>query len=287
MERYYSLEDLEQQLESLRKNGQTIGLVPTMGALHEGHMSLIERGLEVADTMVCSIFVNPTQFNEAADLNKYPRTEDQDCKLLEEIGCDLVFLPEVARIYPENHVAKAIEYLGLDQVMEGAYRLGHFDGVVEVVARLFDIVSPDFACFGEKDFQQLAVVRQLVVQHDYPVEILPCPIIREPHGLAMSSRNERLTAKQREQAAILFATLKELKGLVTVMNPDEVAGWGREQFRRLDFCELEYLEVAESETLQPIYRWHECESARAFVAVRFGEIRLIDNMEIYRKKSAV
>lgn len=284
MERYNSPEDLEVRLQGIRNDKQSLGFVPTMGALHEGHISLIERALDTADKVICSIFVNPTQFNEPADLEKYPRTEDRDCQILEEIGCDLVFLPDVSGIYPESHVAKTIDYKGLDMVMEGASRPGHFDGVVEVVARLFDIISPDFACFGEKDFQQLAIIRELVSQHEYPVQIIPCPIIREAHGLAMSSRNERLSAEQREHAAILFSTLKELRSLVSIMNPDEVAAWGRERLRGLDFCELEYLEVAESKTLQPIYRWHECEAARAFVVARFGEIRLIDNLELYRKE---
>ncbi len=285
MERYYSLEVLEQQLSELRNTGQSIGFVPTMGSLHAGHMTLIERLLEISDKVVCSIFVNPSQFNEASDLENYPRTEDNDAEMLARTGCDIVFLPEVAKMYPENHVARTIDYQGLDHVMEGSSRPGHFDGVVEVVARLFDIVAPNFACFGEKDFQQLAIVRELVAQHDYPIEIVPCSIVREPHGLAMSSRNERLSPEQRTQAAVLHATLSEIKSLVSVMNPDELAVWGRNQINQLDFCHLEYLEVAESKTLQPIYRWHECEEARAFVAARFGEIRLIDNMEIYRAES--
>jgi len=282
MERYYSLEVLEQHLSELRNTAQSIGFVPTMGALHAGHMSLIDRALEISDKVVCSIFVNPTQFNEASDLDTYPRTEDKDAELLERMGCDIVFLPEVSKVYPENHVARTIDYKGLDQVMEGSSRPGHFDGVVEVVARLFDIVSPNFACFGEKDFQQLAIIRELVAQYGYPIEIVPCSIIREPHGLAMSSRNERLSSEQRAQAAVLYDTLREIKSLVSVMNPDELAIWGRKQINQLDFCQLEYLEVAESKTLQPIYRWHECEAARAFVVARFGEIRLIDNLEIYR-----
>lgn len=286
MKRYYSPEDLKEHLQGFRKDNESIGFVPTMGALHAGHMSLIERAREVSDRVVCSIFVNPTQFNEATDLEKYPRTVEKDCERLEEMDCDLVFLPEVSRIYPEGHITKTIDYKGLDDVMEGASRPGHFDGVVEVVARLFDIIAPDFAFFGEKDFQQLAIIRELVAQHEYPVEILPCPIIREPNGLAMSSRNERLSKDQREQAAVLYGTLRELQGLVAVMNPDEVAQWGREKISGLDYCELEYLEVADSKTLQPIYRWHECEAARAFLVARFGEIRLIDNLELYRKKEA-
>jgi pantoate--beta-alanine ligase len=193
----------------------------------------------------------------------------------------MLFAPDVHSIYPEGHEPKRIDYHGLDSVMEGAKRPGHFDGVVEVVAILFDIVQPDVACFGEKDFQQLAIIRMLVEQHQYPIQIIGCPIIREEHGLAMSSRNERLSREQREKAAVLYKTLLEMKGLIEFMNPDEVEDWGREKLASLDYCDLEYLEVAESRTLQAIFRWHECDSARAFVVARFGEIRLIDNLELY------
>ncbi len=278
-----SPKELESQLHAWREQDKSIGFVPTMGALHNGHLSLINEAKKHADVVVCSIFVNPTQFNEKSDLDTYPRTVDEDCRKLHKVGVDAVFLPESSGIYPEGHIAKTIDYQGLDHVMEGAKRPGHFDGVVEVVARLFDIVLPDVACFGEKDFQQLAIIRMLVEQHGYPIKIIGCPIIREEHGLAMSSRNERLTSDQRRKAAIINKTLNEMKGLVEFMNPDEVEDWGRGKLSELDYCDLEYLEVAEARTLQPIFRWHECESARTFVVARFGDIRLIDNLELYHK----
>lgn len=277
----YSLKELEEQLQNLRNQGKTIAFVPTMGALHEGHMSLVERAKGEAVAVVCSIFVNPTQFNDSKDLEKYPRTEDEDVTLLEKHGCDLVYIPLKNEVYPEEHKAVSIKYNGLDKVMEGASRPGHFDGVVEVVYRLFELIKPDKACFGEKDFQQLAIIRELVKQHDLPIEIIPCPIVREDNGLAMSSRNARLTEAQRKEARILYDTLTELKGLKEVMNPDELAEWGRIKIRHSGTCELEYLEVADSQTLAPIYRWHESASARAFVVARFGEVRLIDNMEVH------
>jgi pantoate--beta-alanine ligase len=282
MERHSSLNGLQKALGRHRDAGKTIALIPTMGALHKGHMSLIAEALEHADIVVTSIFVNPTQFNEANDLEKYPRTVDRDCDLLSAEGCHYVFLPEVKDMYPEEHSPKTIDYEGLDIVMEGAARPGHFDGVVEVVARLFDIVQPEVACFGEKDFQQLAVIYQLVEQHDYPITILPCSIIREQGGLAMSSRNERLSETQMQEAKVISETLSSMKDLVHVMNPDELAEWGRAKLNNSDKWELEYLEVAEIKNLKPIFRWHECEAARAFVAARFGDIRLIDNMELYR-----
>jgi len=287
MEILKRVNEVQERIQLLRKEGNSIAFVPTMGALHEGHISLIKKAQKHADVVVASVFVNPSQFNEKSDLEKYPRTLQADAEKLNDAGCSLLFAPEISDIYPEGHEAKTIDYQGLDEVMEGAKRPGHFDGVVEVVARLFDIVDPDVACFGEKDFQQLAIIKMLVEEHKYDIEVLGCPIIREENGLAMSSRNERLSKEHREKAAILSETLNEMKGLVDLMNPDEVEDWGRSALNGLDFCELEYLEVAEAKTLQPIFRWHECESARAFVVARFGEIRLIDNLEIYRQAASI
>ncbi|NNC83168.1 MAG: pantoate--beta-alanine ligase, partial [Flavobacteriales bacterium] len=221
-------EEVARYVASVKEHHKKVALVPTMGALHDGHLSLITKALEHADVVVASIFVNPTQFNEASDLENYPRTIEADLVKLEASGCHVAFMPDVEEIYPEGHKTKTIDYEGLDLVMEGAERSGHFDGVVEVVARLFDIIQPDVACFGEKDFQQLAIIRKLVDEHDYAIDIIPCPIVREPHGLAMSSRNERLTEEQRQRAAILYETLQEMKNLVDIMNPDEVEQWGRD-----------------------------------------------------------
>jgi pantoate--beta-alanine ligase len=270
-------------LEDCRQKGQRIGFVPTMGALHDGHVSLVQKAKSRCDVVVCSIFVNPTQFNESADFDRYPRDIETDAKKLEPAGCNAVFAPAVDFIYPSDHVAKTIEMGSLAEVMEGVFRPGHFKGVVEVVARLFDIVEPDAACFGEKDFQQLAVIRQLVAQHEYPIEIIPCAIIREENGLAMSSRNALLTADQRAQAAILHETLMEMKERSQYLNPDEVEDFGAEALKSKSFLELEYMKVANSATLLPMFRWHECDSARAFVVARFGEVRLIDNMEIWSR----
>ncbi len=277
----HSLTELRIELQKLRNQGKRIAFVPTMGALHAGHMSLIElaKGEEVA--VVCSIFVNPTQFTDSKDLENYPRTENKDILMLEQYGCDLIYIPVMDEVYPEEHEAITIAYDGLDSVMEGTSRPGHFNGVVEVVYRLFQLVQPDMACFGEKDFQQLAIIREMVKQYELPIDIIPCPIIREQSGLAMSSRNTRLTEAQRKDAELLYKTLTELKDLKDLMNPDELAEWGRNRIRQSGKCELEYLEVADSATLSPMYRWHESTSARAFVAVRFGEVRLIDNMEVH------
>ncbi|NND93510.1 MAG: pantoate--beta-alanine ligase [Flavobacteriales bacterium] len=279
-------EEVQEFVKTCKSREQKVGFVPTMGALHSGHLSLIDMARSHSDVVVCSIFVNPTQFNEKADLDNYPRTIDADIIKLEEVECDLLFIPEVDGVYLEDHNPKRIDYKGLDKVMEGAMRPGHFDGVVEVVARLFEIVEPELAYFGEKDFQQLAIIRLMVEQLDCEVEIIGCPIVREANGLAMSSRNERLNREQRQQASILHATLQAMKDLVDFLNPDEVEVWGRAKLEELDYCELEYLEVAESRTLQPIFRWKECEAARAFVVARFGDVRLIDNLELYNSTSS-
>jgi pantoate--beta-alanine ligase len=275
-----SVSDLSKSIDSFKKAGKSIALVPTMGALHEGHLSLIRLAKKNADVVVCTIFVNPTQFNDKKDLEKYPRTEEKDAELLNKEKCDIIFIPLMHEVYPVGHVPLKISYNGLDKVMEGDYRPGHFDGVVEVVARLFQMTHPDVACFGEKDFQQLAVIQELVAQHDFPILIIPGPIVREEHGLAMSSRNERLTAAQRSDASILYKTLNDMKKMAAFMNPDELASWGRDKISACECCELEYLEVAESHNLQPIYRWKETDSSRAFIVARFGEIRLIDNLQL-------
>lgn len=276
-----SASDLAKVLVSQRNEGKRIALVPTMGALHAGHLSLVHIAKQHADIVLATIFVNPTQFNDKKDLDKYPRTEEKDVEMLRQASCDFIFIPQVDEVYPSKHVPLKIDYKGLDKVMEGSFRPGHFDGVVEVVARLFEMTRPNVACFGEKDFQQLAVIKELVVQHDFPIEIIPCPILREENGLAMSSRNERLSPKERKDAAILYKTLSEMKEMTGFLNPDELAQWGRDKISMSDSCNLEYLEVAESNQLQPIYRWKEADVARAFVVAKFGEVRLIDNIQVY------
>ena len=270
------------------KQNRPVAFVPTMGALHEGHLSLVEEAAAMGGLVVVSIFVNPTQFDNKEDLVKYPRTVVEDVQLLIQANTDVLYLPTVDDVYPNGtEPQKHFDFGQLDKTMEGAFRDGHFEGVAQVVARLLTIVDPDHLVMGQKDIQQTAIVRSMLKQSDFKAELFLKKTVRDPDGLAMSSRNERLTADQREKAKVLYATLKELRSLVAVMNPDEVADWGRDRLQGLDYCELEYLEVAESRTLQTIYRWHECKAARAFVVARFGEIRLIDNIEIYRAEQSV
>lgn len=271
-------------IDSLRayreKLDVSLGFVPTMGALHAGHASLVQKALEISDEVICSVFVNPTQFNDAQDLQNYPRTFESDAEMLEALGCHALFAPKVEHIYPKDHEPVRIDIGALGDVMEGAHRPGHFDGVVEVVARLFDLVQPDKAFFGEKDFQQLAVIRKLVHQKEYPIEIVPCPTVRESHGLAMSSRNERLSPDDRQYAAILHDTMMEMREMCQWMNPDEVAAWGRDELGAEERIELEYVEVMDAKELQPLFRWKEAESVRAFVAAHIGGVRLIDNLSL-------
>ena len=259
----------------------TVGFVPTMGALHAGHLSLVEQCRKTCDTVVVSIFVNPTQFNDPNDLKNYPRTEEADLKLLEAAGVDYVFAPSVEEVYPEPDT-RVFDFGGLDSVMEGAHRPGHFNGVGQVVSRLFDIVKPDRAFFGEKDFQQLAIIRYMVQQLGLPIEIVGCPIVRDTDGLARSSRNMLLTPEHRQAAPHIYAVLREavdtLRGTVTVTEAKEIIA------RRIDanpLLKTEYVEIAEADTLKPAGTWGEkTGDLRCFVAVHAGAIRLIDNVAI-------
>ena len=206
MEIVHSIKDLQAGLAALRAQGKTVGLVPTMGALHAGHASLVKRSVAENDATVVSIFVNPTQFNDKNDLAKYPRTLEADCRLLEQCGATFAFAPSVDEIYPEPDT-RHFSYAPLDTVMEGAFRPGHFNGVCQIVSKLFDMVKPDRAYFGEKDFQQLAIIREMVRQMKFPLEIVGCPIVREADGLALSSRNQRLSADERQTALKISQTL--------------------------------------------------------------------------------
>lgn len=259
--------------------GKTIGFVPTMGALHEGHVNLIGRACRENDIIGCSIFVNPIQFNNPEDLKKYPRNLENDLVLLEKAGCDLVFAPSVEEMYPEP-VTKKFDFGALERVMEGAYRPGHFNGVAVVIEKLFDIFGPDRAYFGEKDFQQLRIIQSLVKMENIPVEIVPCPTVREADGLAMSSRNRRLSADERAIAPWIYKTLQfardhsgkipvpELEKICTAMLEDK--GF-----------HVDYFEIAETATLQPIERWEESTGAIACVAAFLGSVRLIDNINLF------
>jgi len=275
-----SIIGVQDYLSGVRKAGKAIGFVPTMGALHEGHIELVKKSVAENDITGCSIFVNPIQFNNPDDLLKYPRTLEKDIEMLEEAGCNLMFVPSVKEMYPEQ-VSKVYDFGNLDKVMEGAHRRGHFNGVAVVVKKLFDIFQPHRAYFGEKDFQQLRIIQALVRMEQIPVEIIPCPTVREPDGLAMSSRNRRLSAEERTLAPEIYRTLlraKEFSGKMPVADLKELC---RKNLEEKGFIP-DYFEIANAETLQPINNWQEAPTAVACVAAFLGPVRLIDNMILFR-----
>lgn len=261
-----------------REKGATIGFVPTMGALHEGHLSLIEASKTNCDYTVCSIFVNPSQFNNPKDLLKYPRTEQKDIDLLVKVGCDIAFIPNVDEVYPDNHKSIKVNLGGLELVMEGEHRPGHFDGVVEVVWRFFEQMEPDNAYFGEKDFQQLAVIKRMVSEMNSPINIVPCPILRENSGLAMSSRNVRLSKEGLQASIYLSRQLMWAKNNYGKLNVDEIIETVITRINKHDSFTLEYFEIADSEFLQPVK--DATILARAFIVAEIEGVRLIDNMAL-------
>lgn len=264
-------------LDNYKKEGKKIGFVPTMGALHNGHLSLVKTSKTHSDITVVSIFVNPTQFNDPEDLKRYPRTLEQDVKLLETVGCDFVFAPSVEEIYPEPDTRK-FDFGYIETVMEGAKRPGHFNGVGQVVSRLFDIVRPDKAFFGMKDFQQVAVIKNMVGQLKYNIEIVPCPIIREESGLALSSRNTLLDEDHKKNAPHIYATLKKARSLASQLSVDELKQWIKEEINKNPLLETEYVEIVDDTSLKVIHDWSEKGTKVACVAVYAGKIRLIDNI---------
>jgi pantoate--beta-alanine ligase len=276
---FAKIKSVQQKLKSLKK-GTSIGFVPTMGALHKGHLSLVEQAKRENDIVVVSIFVNPTQFDKQEDLINYPKTIDQDLSLLKSIFCDIVFTPTAQEMYANNIQSTAFNFDGLEHQMEGKFRVGHFDGVGTVVKRLFEIVTPNKAYFGEKDFQQLQIIRNMVKKNHIPLKIVGCPIFRENDGLAMSSRNERLTKEHRLVAPFIYKTLKQAKIEFGTKNALEVINWVENEFKKQPLLTLEYFEIAEEETLQPIQNRNEKQSYRAFIAVFAGNIRLIDNISL-------
>jgi pantoate--beta-alanine ligase len=258
------------------ENKGTIGFVPTMGALHEGHLSLVRKAVAENKIVVVSIFVNPAQFNDSGDFISYPRNLSADLELLENTGCHIVFAPANEEIYPEpDTMVFDFGYAG--EVMEGKYRRGHFNGVAQVVSILFDIVKPDKAYFGLKDFQQLIIIKKLVKMLNMPVEIVPCPIVREDSGLAMSSRNELLSAGQRENAALIFKTLTEANNQKGKMSVKELVKWVTDTINNNPFLKIEYFEIVDFENLQPVKDWEEKNKKIACIAVYCGKVRLIDN----------
>ncbi len=261
--------------------GKSIGFVPTMGALHQGHLSLINNSLQENDVTVVSIFVNPTQFNNPDDLAKYPRTLDADVAKIKSISPDvIVFAPTVDDMYPQKTQSEHFDFDGLEHQMEGRFRPGHFDGVGTIVKRLFEIVKPTRAYFGEKDFQQLQIVRKLVSKFKIPVQIVGCPIHREPNGLAMSSRNERLSAQQREQASFIYKVLQQAKQDFATLSAGRVGERVKKAFENNPYFKLEYFEIADVDTLKSVARKTRNKKYRAFIAVFADDIRLIDTLAL-------
>lgn len=270
---------VQQKIESL-KSGTSIGFVPTMGALHEGHLSLVEKAKNENDIVVVSIFVNPTQFDNADDLKNYPKTIDKDLSLLKSTNCDIVFTPTPEEIYANNIQSQSFDFDGLEFQMEGKFREGHFNGVGTIVERLFEIVKPNKAYFGEKDFQQIQIIRKMVEKRNLPVKIIACPIHREKDGLAMSSRNIRLTKEQRVSAPFIYKTLKQAKAEFGTKNALEVVKWVENEFKNHPLFNLEYFEIADEDTLLPVETKNSTKKYRAFIAVFAGKIRLIDNISL-------
>jgi pantoate--beta-alanine ligase len=278
---FYTQTELVSYLNSISNQKTTIGFVPTMGALHDGHLSLMKEALDNNSIVVVSIFVNPTQFNNADDLAKYPRTLDEDVKKIHELSDNIiVFAPTVDDIYKGNTISQHFDFDGLENQMEGKFRPGHFDGVGTIVKRLFEIVNPSNAYFGEKDFQQLQVIKKMVAKLQIPVTIIGCPILRESNGLAMSSRNERLTTEQRKQAIIIFQTLLKTKEYFQIKTIKEVHDFVVKTFNQQNAFELEYFQIADEATLVPCYRKNKTKKYRAFIAVFVNNIRLIDTISL-------
>lgn len=278
-----TVRELQDALAPLRSQGKKIGFVPTMGALHEGHLSLVKQCIADNDICVVSVFVNPTQFNNKQDLEKYPRDIERDSRYLEQAGVDFVFAPSVEEVYPETDT-RQFDFGQIDKVMEGMHRPGHFNGVAQVVSRLFDIVKPDKAYFGEKDFQQLAVIREMVKQLGLPVQIVPMPIVREASGLALSSRNERLTTGQKEVAVNISRTLLESREWMRTSSVSETIDRVIKQIDSFEALKVEYYEIVDGYTLQSVTDWEEAGYIVGCIAVYCGDVRLIDNI-VYKANS--
>lgn len=275
-----SVSELRETVSKFRNEGKTIGLVPTMGALHEGHLSLVNRCRKENDVVVVSVFVNPTQFNNKEDLRTYPRTEEADRALLESAGCDIAFMPTVEEIYPEPDTR--VFALGrVAEVMEGAMRPGHFNGVAQIVSKLFMFVEPDRAYFGEKDFQQIAVIRSMVKSEGFKLEIVPCPIVREADGLAKSSRNVRLTPEMRKVAPNIAHILNESKEYAKSHTVGETEKYVVDAINSYDGMEIEYYQIVDGISLEHLTSWDETGYAVGCVTVYCGDVRLIDNITYF------
>jgi len=279
MELFKTIKEIREYLKAKKDEDLTIGFVPTMGALHEGHLSLFREAKEENDIVVGSIFVNPTQFNNQDDLARYPRTFEEDIKKLEEEGCAAVFHPSAEEMYPVPDTTK-FDFGNLDKVLEGEHRPGHFNGVASVVKKLFEIVKPDRSYFGLKDFQQLLIIHKMIKDFNLPVELVPCPIVREKNGLAMSSRNELLTKAERKQASLIYKTLKFVKVQSGFQPIHELKNYVNREFKRKNM-KLEYFEIVDMYTLEPLTTWIGSKTVIACIAVYVGNVRLIDNIILF------
>jgi pantoate--beta-alanine ligase len=276
---FKQVSDLQKHLNSLKNKGLQIGFIPTMGALHRGHVSLIDRSRSSCDVTVASIFVNPTQFNDPKDLEKYPRPISKDIEMLTEAGCHILFLPSVEEVYPNGMAStQKFNFGKLDKVLEGTFRPGHFDGMAQVVHRLLDIVKPNKLFMGQKDFQQQAIVGSLIQQTKLPTELITCAIMRDEDGLAMSSRNVRLTPEDRAVAPLIHKTLQEASDMVGDYSPSEIQKQISAKLRAETRFKLEYFEITDGRTLLPIRLFEDTDYAVALIAVWVGEVRLIDNI---------
>lgn len=281
MELFYNHESLQKYITIQKKNNIAIGFAPTMGALHEGHLSLYQKARAQNDLVISSVFVNPTQFDNAKDLHKYPRNTREDIEILKNSGLvDAVYIPTNKDIYPKNIESKSYDFGGIEKEMEGEFRIGHFDGVGTVVEKLFQQIQPDKAYFGEKDFQQLAIIKKLVEIKKLPIEIIGVPIYREENGLAMSSRNERLSKSERESAKIIYKTLLKVEDWFRIITIPEIKNRVAKIFEEEKDMVLEYFKIADEETLKETDFFYKDKSYRAFIVVFVGDVRLIDNLHL-------
>lgn len=274
---YRTKQDLVLHLKTWQDEGKTIGFVPTMGALHEGHASLVQKAGEENDAVVVSIFVNPTQFNDPSDLENYPRRLEADLELLQSMKVSITFVPPLKEMYPEED-RRTFDIGGLDQVMEGTYRPGHFNGVAQIVSKFFELIRPAKAYFGQKDFQQLVIVRRLVEILQMEIEVVPCPIVRDKDGLALSSRNALLNDEERKAAPFIYQTLKLAREKKGTLTPEEVRTWVASRFHDQPLMRLEYFDIVEDQGLAPVSRWSEPVNKVGCIAVQLDRVRLIDNL---------
>lgn len=277
MKVFVKVDALREHLDITRKSGKTIGFVPTMGALHEGHLDLVRKSIRENDVTICSVFVNPTQFNDKKDLDKYPRTLEKDTSMLRSVGTDVVFAPEVDDVYPKGVVIEVPDLNGLDTLMEGEFRPGHFKGVVQVVRRLLDITEPDRLYMGQKDFQQFTIIAHMLRQINSPVTLVVCRTKREKNGLAMSSRNQRLSTDIKQKAGLIFRVLTAVKKRYGKESPSSLMEYAQKRLSTPDF-NPEYFMIVDGNTLQPIQNYQKGQYAVACVAVWAEGVRLIDNM---------